>query len=588
MKHPLLAFLPSPKIAIGFVLLNLLVIGGITGGLFYRNNLSNLDTTQTIPNDDNFISYQNNLYWLSIHSKSSEAIENPDVGIYQQYTKTYSISIRSGDTIRSIPFFKYIEPDNGSVNHIGFTYTQIKLLSVVDGMIFIKLTDHVDKPLNASTHEVEELHYHYLGVITLSDSLTQLKSFHLFRQNSTQDVIRDLRGYQDRLLLLLEPYYNGSIFTYLKSPDLADGIITSSLLKTTLEQQISTGGTSSIFDAGLREDREPVDFSSIVTDLNITNILQQEYGNPVPIFRITELKKSTIKLIDDTGTIHLTGEQPNYDDKNYREAYRVDGTTDNSSIMFNRPDYLAINPSTGQSQYWDIIPFWYDQPNLQLAQLGQGQVIATLNEVNMTDLYTGHDTYQGFDTKFYLQYFVFNPFEFGLKNFIQLNKDISQTEQSTVRFPRPVDITIVHQISLYGSNVKLTAITTADGLKAFISERIFVTKAGLSSFLDGPDGGFSSSRGGSLVVHTISFDTNFGNSYMGWTKISGPTKRLESNYTEKQWDKERLYGINIDTFYSIQINPAQTELIFIYAGGVNAFTSWPLVFETVPITEVLP
>lgn len=285
---------------------------------------------------------------------------------------------------------------------------------------------------------------------------------------------------------------------------------------------------------------EQIDIGKI-PQLDIDEVLLEEFGDDRGLVDLHGMKDIDLLLVDSSGTYHFSGQVNFYND--------VEG----NGTGINRPEYLAINPSSGQFQFWDITPWGqpFEGPP-KIIEIGGGEIILVLYGPIIDGFYENPDLVPPVERNetndplwdWYRnkekQLVRFNPLNPQNENYIQFDKTVSGRDSHTIEFPRPVMVdTIDHTDDRYWF---LDPLVVYSNNQFYVFTAQYVTETGLAEEIyygeiDGDSYTMRTSQDLSIVAHQ--YDLHAGLDYMGYTKIIGPENAIR-DYYEHQGDPDEF------------------------------------------------
>lgn len=532
---------PNKKSIVTLLIINILLFSSIGSLIYYNNHFSNQSIEKNLsPISNKFLEYEGNPFWISYKEASTSNSSNDLV--HREY---YLETLRNTKQYLSVKFFQseYQESFfNGNQTNIS-----VNLLLIKSDYVLILLNE---RALNQSDiiPQSYSLNRQYLIVfkISMSSNTMILSHMELLKIVDSNLFLKDLKEYNSKILMLFRPNYD-NIFNYLLNETNEDSYSISSTFYNYIQNTLKLSKSNSYISPPLFKGGNLIDFPSF-QKLNITNILVREFGESMGLHKIHYLKDTYVNLIDSQGNIHITG-----DVQNVTNSYNIEG----NGTSFNTPDYLVTNPYTNLSIYWDIRPLT-TSPNsydsYQLKELANGSILIAFigqlsanyynnqiyNSNSIQFNYTKYNTW--YNSKF-LQIAIFNPTHPTLSNLIQFNKNISQTNQSTVIFPRLSKISY-YPMKLAYSNFIMTL--NGDQTKLLIGLTLYDTNNGYRSYLITSEGNSGSSNGHSLII--LEYDIIKGLLLTKTEKLLGPDKKINFDQSNNTIPS-KIDGINVQFLY---------------------------------------
>ena len=266
----------------------------------------------------------------------------------------------------------------------------------------------------------------------------------------------------------------------------------------------------------------------------------------------------------------------------------------------NAADYLYVNFATNQSYYWDLIPEIAERYGIDAHFLPDGRVIIDFIAANITNFYQNpafdensprYDVNQNYDKYFRdrsrWQFVIIYPEDPTIQNFVQFDKSISQTAQSTVIFPRPTHIYHVEYADqiLWHSVYHHSAVrSTADNnvVVDFYMRAIQTTDGYSTNYATGPDIYSQSGISHGFSLLRVTYEIKERVNLLSEQKLIGPKQQLHNadqifNQSDGYKTVERkLSGWSVNFLYNtltIDTNNGQRTYVLYNAEYINYFDS---------------
>ncbi len=590
MKNPLMIFLPSQKTVVGIILLNLIVLSGVSISIpiIDMTNISYQTDDDAFPRVGTFVKYNDKVFWISLYED-----KNPDFD-FNRYNSTldYYLNIYFNEKLYKIPFL-YIDYTNVTESYNNFHSYYTKIISIDATSVLILYTnvfrkfdnDYIRqnqnittrttifrinynpllnlKKLDYSTMNIQVINLKTIGNYTII-SLTTSEAY----PNYLFGVLRNKRYYTD-----FTDYYNES------NPSSIDYYFMSSRLLNKINDIFSSDNSTKYYDPihlEFNKNEQVVEFET-APEINLQDVLIDEYNPNIssnngssPEFleniglQSILLERSQLKLIDKYGTLHFIGVSP--------KIYDYEG----NSTGLNNPEYLAINPKLGISQAWDITPAYntfLNPSEVRILPLEDGEIVILSDTARIKGFYENEIFRPPYDPNNYdkdylslwyrngsIQVVRIDPLHPTLENYIQWDKNVSQTPEHTIQFPRPTIISEVPKTN----NVKYYNIASI-----ILNNTLFVSIAQLD-FGDHIDDAIKTetgtlyfSSGYSMILHK--FDLKNGITYDGYQTLIKTRTDIKSAKNIDNLPRQKGWAI-YDIFEIFVIN---NKLMFIFRGSYS-------------------
>ena len=560
MNH-LRLFAPSKQAIIGIIMINALLFSGV---IYYEFHNVQLDATHLQGSPSNFYNTGSVIYWI-------ETSANSDFSNYPNKTTAfdYSLGKYDGNTVHYYPLINYAL----HYSDLNGTFLSLQIVSVQKNQALIFVREHLYIKTGHTPSEIQTsprlnlYNYYFILLGNLNAPNPKQVSYKIIPFKLMDGMaLNQISSNRDIGA-------SAWIITVSKSLDIGNKTyipgyyyIYGSQLLETLAQNLDTT-TNEVFTQWSYnevDDGYSV-FPNSTDQFNLIDFLLQHADPTLAMNMITNQALSlNLQFIDSHGFMHFTGD--------FRNAINIEG----NYTGLNLPDYIAINPFDNVSRFWELLPVAGHYRQLTLLPSGNS-VIMIVEGSLVGDFYS--NSYYNYaspnfdDAKLtswyqqkYLQIAVFTPFSPTVKNYIQFDKTISQTNQSTVVYPRIPEAYVLPINMTYGSSPFYPLMTQVDGTPTLqIYDTLYDTPNGLLASLNNPEGTWTS-NGLSLITLNISLEPSI--SYTGYKNLRGPQEPFKGDYPNSDAIPTSVEGWSIRQIWgAFHINTLAGEKSIVFCGG---------------------
>jgi hypothetical protein len=566
IKHPVNMFFPSGTAIRNLVLINILVISTVIltpPTIMMLQAPAIGETSYRYSNTINYIGFE---YWLSIETidRTSQSVR-----ISNDIRQVSLIILGQNKQYYTIPVFMINETEIG----YSTAFWKVSLMKVNTNFAYIRLNyeswEYTGLNGNYLTKNFQDfiIRFKYNNALSLEDLDSSLSSLQIINLQNMENISLS-ETYQSE-------FYEGSFVGVFRNNRFHDDFWTYLRNDTYHDYFVIAGEMFGAMDSIFFESEifvnpmwnnikgERLELGKFQT-FDIGEALYDEFGEDLGLISMHSIKRGHLLLIDSLGTFHFSG-----------ETIFINEAEGNSTGR-NQPEFLAINPISGQFQFWDIVPAWEEfaaYPNI--LDLGGGEIIMLVYSAVINGFYENPEYHPDFErTEDYdpvwdwyrdkeVQVIRFNPLNPINENYIQFEKSISGTESHTIEYPRPIGVqTIANSSALLGTNTAVS-ITTDNNLYVFLQQ--YKTESGVTEELYYGDNGIMwTSSDQSIIMH--SFDLTDNLNYTGYSKIIGPDEDIQDWYdgggNDEEFEYPKLYGWDIISIESAFLTGNYIELYF--------------------------
>ena len=531
-------FIPSKKSLWTIALLHLLLLTTIFAGipLYEQKRVASGYTDLSIlPKSIRFLGER--AYFVAF----SYEWESPDSFEYENVTYRYFFGFFdfNGRRMELVPFFETSMSfiyTNGTRTHYSFKILKIKgnTANILVSEEFTVYNPIREKVVRDYVFQLDMLSGETKFVLLTYPSDLDLKYRMITAYNSTS------------MLLILRERKKGYLAI---SPTLSDEM--DAKLK-------NADGMGKVFhfsmSQGILESRELVNTTVDTININETvgfdglNITESSLKADEAYMIGDDLFDLRLLLIDKQGRLH------------FRVSKGTEYPSDGNSTT-NTAEYLALDPSIGKMVYWDLITNM-DIDFMRIAQMGTDEFLLSFYAPVVQGFFNDErywiespnfdrDAYNQWISSRRVQLAKFDPFHPTLENYIQFNKSISQTNKSTVIYPRLVNATAIpfseHISSLGFGTPIFDPISREIGIPLLLLK----TEDGYKSIIPTEDGGMISLGDGKALTVQL-FTDNL--TYLRTNELLGPDEKLKGSYPTSDEIPTSLAGWNFISIIGMMLS----------------------------------